>query len=131
MRPTCAIRCISTLTLFQCTSADTGTDVRRGGLGLTGGLSDIGSLADCFYGILDGQTDDSILDKWDEVRRKIYKEYIDPLSTTNLQRLLKDPAEVRANDPFFKVMDQAAKDPGLAEELHMVSERKTKSGAYS
>lgn len=88
---------------------------------MTGGLSDIGSLVDCFYGMLDGQTDEKILDKWDEVRRKIYKEYIDPLSTANMLRLFKDPAEVKANDPFFRMMDEAAKDPKLAEELRMVS----------
>lgn len=81
-------------------------------------------MVDCFYGILDGKTDDSILDKWDEVRRKIYKEYIGPLSTTNLQRLSKDPAEVSANDPFFKMMAEASKDPRLAKELQMVSGEK-------
>lgn len=84
-------------------------------------MSDIGSLVDCFYGLIDGKTDDSILDRWDEVRRKIYNEYISPLSTKNLERLFKDPCEVKANDPFFKLMDQAVKDPNIAKELQMVS----------
>lgn len=88
---------------------------------MTGGLSDIGSLVDCFYGMLDGLTDDSILDKWDEVRRKIYKEYIDPVSTANLLRVWKDPDEVKATDPFFKLLDEAAKDPKLVKEFRMVS----------
>jgi hypothetical protein len=94
--------------------------IYRGGLGLTGGLADIGSLVDCFYGIHDGKATTDILDKYDEVRRGIYHNIIDPVSSINLERLWKDPESIRETDPFFIMLRKAATDPKIAEQLQMV-----------
>jgi hypothetical protein len=93
----------------------------RGGLGLTGGLADVGSLVDCFYGIDDGKATMDILDKYDEVRRGVYHNIIDPVSSINLERLWKEPESIRETDPFFIMLRKAAADPKVAEELQMVS----------
>lgn len=71
-----------------------------GGLGLTGGVADIGSLIDCFYGMLNGRADIDILDKYDEMRRKIYDTHTNPSSTGNLKRMMRDADAVIADDPF-------------------------------
>lgn len=88
---------------------------------MTGGLSDIGSLVDCLYGIVDGKTDLNILEKWCEIRREIYHSYIDPVSITNMKRLTKAPHELKLMDPFFQALTKAANDPALLADLRMVS----------
>ena len=79
-----------------------------GGMGLTGGIADVGSLRDSLVGIHTGQADDSILDKYDEVRRHIWHDIINPISSDNLTRLFKysGPDEAMEKDPFFKMMKQ-------------------------
>jgi hypothetical protein len=47
-------------------------------MGLTGGLVDAGGLSDCFIGIAQKGCDESILDKYAEIRRKIFLEVTDP-----------------------------------------------------
>lgn len=88
---------------------------------MTGGISDIGSLVDCFYGIHDGKAGPEILDKYDEIRVSIYKTVIDPVSKTNLERLWKDPEKIKDIDPFFALVRKAGSDPKVAEDLKMVS----------
>ena len=77
-------------------------------MGLTGGIADVGSLYDSLVGIHIGRADDSILDTYDEVRRRIWHDIIDPISTDNLTRLFKyaGPDEAMENDPFFKMVKQ-------------------------
>ncbi|KAK0610936.1 hypothetical protein B0T14DRAFT_487458 [Immersiella caudata] len=78
-----------------------------GGLGLTGGIADVGSLYDSFVGIHTDRADaDMILDKYDEVRRGIWHDVIDPISQENMRRLFRfaSPEEAMAEDPFFKMM---------------------------
>lgn len=53
-------------------------------MGLTTGVSDIGSLVDCFYGIYDGKATLDTLDKYDEVRREIFFSVIEANFTANL-----------------------------------------------
>ena len=52
------------------------------GLGLTCGMADVGGVADCLIGINKGVAHESILDKYDEVRRKIYWDVSDPVSSS-------------------------------------------------
>ncbi|KAK0625140.1 hypothetical protein B0T17DRAFT_492363 [Bombardia bombarda] len=77
-----------------------------GGLGLTGGIADVGSLCDSLVGIHTGQADDSILDKYDEMRRKIWHDIINPQSSDNMRRLYEysTPEEAMDKDPFFKML---------------------------
>ncbi|GAB1317055.1 hypothetical protein MFIFM68171_07265 [Madurella fahalii] len=79
-----------------------------GGMGLTGGIADVGSLYESLVGIHTGQADDSILDVYDEVRRRIWHEVIDPISTENMRRLFQyaNPDEAMERDPLFKMIKQ-------------------------
>ena len=83
-----------------------------GGLDLNGGMVDAGNIADCLIGMLDGETDDSILDKWDEVRRGKWHNVINPVSSANLKRLnQKDPDAAIQQDEFFQLLKLAERDP--------------------
>jgi 2-polyprenyl-6-methoxyphenol hydroxylase-like FAD-dependent oxidoreductase len=85
-----------------------------GGLGLTGGMVDTGNLADCLIGMEKGLTDDSILDKWDEVRREKWHKVINPTSSANLKRLNSvDPDVAIEKDEFFNLLKKAETDPSL------------------
>jgi 2-polyprenyl-6-methoxyphenol hydroxylase-like FAD-dependent oxidoreductase len=92
-----------------------------GGLGLTGGIADVGSLFDCLVGIHQGLADDSILDKYAEIRRKVYFDIINPLSRENFERLWdQDPDTAAEKDEFFQICHKAEKDKELAKELALV-----------
>ncbi|TKA50063.1 hypothetical protein B0A55_12600, partial [Friedmanniomyces simplex] len=56
-------------------------------------LADVGGLYDCLFGIYAGKADESILDKYDEIRREKYRTIIDPISSGNLRRLW-DPENI-------------------------------------
>ncbi|KAL5359684.1 hypothetical protein BJX96DRAFT_183901 [Aspergillus floccosus] len=89
-----------------------------GGLGLTGGIADVGSLFDALMGIHKGLADDSILDKYSQVRRKIWAETIDPMSRENFRRLYaQDPDKARENDEFFRMCIQGETDLEVAREI--------------
>lgn len=45
-----------------------------GGMGLTGGLCDAGGLSDCLIGVLRKGCGDDLLDKYAEIRKKIFLE---------------------------------------------------------
>ncbi|KAL6709798.1 hypothetical protein ACN47E_000583 [Coniothyrium glycines] len=81
-----------------------------GGMGLTGGIADVGSLYDCFLGIHQDELDESILDKYSEVRIKIWREMIDPVSRENFHRLW-DPKCKEKREQFFKICEKAQDDP--------------------
>ena len=78
-------------------------------MGLTGGIADVGGLYDCLVGIYKGQAEDSILDKWDQIRREIWHTVINPISTENLKRLYQysGPDEALEKDPFLAMMKKA------------------------
>jgi 2-polyprenyl-6-methoxyphenol hydroxylase-like FAD-dependent oxidoreductase len=89
-----------------------------GGMGLTGGLVDTGNLADCLIGIEKGLTDDTILERWDEVRREKWHNIINPVSSANIRRLnTLDPDTAVDNDDFFKLLKKAEKDPSLLKSM--------------
>ncbi|KAF2713763.1 FAD/NAD(P)-binding domain-containing protein [Pleomassaria siparia CBS 279.74] len=94
-----------------------------GGLGLTGGFADVGSLYDCFMGIHEDQLDEDILDKYSEIRIKIWREMIDPMSRANFHRLWDDKC-VKDREDFFAMCDRATQDPvfgkSVAEAVHAV-----------
>ncbi|KAJ9603749.1 hypothetical protein H2200_011935 [Cladophialophora chaetospira] len=82
-----------------------------GGLGLTGGLVDIEGLYECLVGIYEGKADESILDKYSEVRREKYKTIVDPISTDNVKRLFtQDPEKALENDSFLKLLNDIKDD---------------------
>lgn len=66
--------------------------------------------------------DDSILDKYAEVRRRMWTDVIDPMSRENFRRLHnQDPDKARENDEFFQMLVRSEKDEALAKELALVS----------
>lgn len=93
-------------------------------MGLTGGLVDAGNLADCLYGIATGQVDDSILDKYSEIRIKAYKEIIDPISSGNIRRLWDSSPEAINSDPFYQAVKRAKVDKEFGEQMKNVSRLK-------
>lgn len=89
---------------------------------MTGGIADVGCLFDSLMGIHKDQADESILDTYGEVRKRIWTEIIDPMSRENFRRLHdQDPNGARENDEFFQTLIKAESDPGLAQELALVS----------
>jgi 2-polyprenyl-6-methoxyphenol hydroxylase-like FAD-dependent oxidoreductase len=93
-----------------------------GGLGLTGGIVDVGNLFDALMGIHKGLADDSILDIYAKVRKRMWEEVIDPMSRENFRRLHdQDPEKARENDAFFQELIKSEKDEGLAKEFALVS----------
>lgn len=92
-----------------------------GGLGLTGGFADITGLAECLEGITTGRADDSILDKYDEVRRSIFHTVIDPISTANFLRVSTlDTDAAIAKDPFISMCTAAKNDARVKEKMEKV-----------
>lgn len=93
-----------------------------GGLGLTGGLVDVGGLAECLEGMEKGVADDTILDKYDEIRRKMWHEIINPVSSDNFLRVsATDPETATVKDEFLKMVDEATRDQKIRDELDQVS----------
>lgn len=95
-----------------CISSDAETVCNPfGGLGLTGGIVDVGGLYDCLAGIFEGKADASILDKYSEVRREKYQTITDPISQDNIRRLFdQDPDKAAENDEFIKMLKTIEND---------------------
>ena len=86
-----------------------------GGLGLTGGIVDVGGLYDCLAGIYTGQADDSILDIYCNVRRSKYNDIINPVSTSNICLLFEqDPETALEDSEFLKMCKKAQTDDAVA-----------------
>jgi hypothetical protein len=82
-----------------------------GGLGLTGGIVDVGGLYDCLVGMYECKADPSILDKYSNIRIQKYKEMIDPISSENIRRLFdQDPEKALENDEFLKLCKRTDTD---------------------
>lgn len=113
----CATHCEET---HHRSREDTELTDNSGGLGLTGGFVDVGNLYDCLYGIHTNQADDSILDKYDEIRREKYKTLIDPISSDNLRRLWKPADEDIKKDVFFQMVERAEHDEDFSRQMQMV-----------
>lgn len=94
-----------------------------GGLGLTGGFADVGSLYDCLVGIHEDQLDEDILDKYSEIRRNLWKDMIDPMSRMNFHRLWDENCK-KDREEFFKMCETATNDPvfgkSVAESIHAI-----------
>ncbi|CZR65547.1 related to monooxygenase, partial [Phialocephala subalpina] len=89
-----------------------------GGLGLTGGIVDVGGLFDCLIGIHKGNADASILDKYDEIRRWKYSEVINLISTENIKKLFgQNPDTAIENDEFLKLCKKTETDPVFSKEF--------------
>lgn len=91
-----------------------------GGMGLTSGIVDVGGLFDCLFGIHEGVADESILDKYSEIRRQKYHEMIDPISTANILRLFdQDPDKALEDDQFLQILKRGEDDHDFAREVQL------------
>ncbi|KAK6199102.1 hypothetical protein LQW54_010084 [Pestalotiopsis sp. IQ-011] len=89
-----------------------------GGLGLTGGIVDVGGLVDCLIGIYKGKADDNILDIYSKVRREKYRQFVDPISSANLIRMYdEDPNTVLQRDEALQMMKSIGNDPAKRKAL--------------
>ncbi|KAJ5726911.1 hypothetical protein N7493_005938 [Penicillium malachiteum] len=89
-----------------------------GGLGLTGGIVDVGGLSDCLDGIYTARTDDDILDIYDTIRREKYNNIVDPVSTANIRLLFEqDPETASVENEFLKTCKAAEMDPEVGAAL--------------
>ena len=76
-----------------------------GGMGLTTGICDAAGLADCLVGVLRKGCDDSLLDKYAEIRKEKYVNVTDKVSYSNTC-LLRDTDPSKAEEvEFFRVMN--------------------------
>lgn len=92
-----------------------------GGLGLTGGIVDVGGLYECLIGIYRGEADSSILDKYNEVRKQKYLEIVDPISSDNIRRLFdQDPDKALETDLFLQMCKRGETDKQFSRELQLV-----------
>ncbi|KAH6679065.1 hypothetical protein B0J14DRAFT_685967 [Halenospora varia] len=90
-----------------------------GGLGLTGGIADVGGLYDCLAGIYDGMADDSILDKYSEIRREKYLTIVDPISSENLRRMFIDPETALESDEFLQLCKKCETDVEFSKQVQL------------
>jgi len=93
-------------------------------MGLTGGIADITSLYDSLIAMHNGLTDDSILDAYSDVRRRIWREIIDPSSRANFARIWDEKAS-EEKEKFFKMCkdmenDEEARERGAKVRSHFV-----------
>ncbi|PYH38772.1 uncharacterized protein BO87DRAFT_412572 [Aspergillus neoniger CBS 115656] len=95
-----------------------------GGLGLTGGIVDVGGLLDCLAGIYSGQADEDILDIYDSVRRSKYNTIVNPTSSGNIRLLFEQNPETALQDSdLLRACKAAETDPAVTEKLAKAAER--------
>ncbi|KAK2929247.1 hypothetical protein FoTM2_009586 [Fusarium oxysporum f. sp. vasinfectum] len=76
-----------------------------GALGLTTGLLDAAHLIESLIQVLLENADSSVLDQYAEIRRSIFLERTNPLSTQNLIRARShDPLNVQDREDFFRML---------------------------
>lgn len=82
-----------------------------GGMGLTGGILDAGALGDVLLAVMTEGKSEALLDRYSELRRKVFNEIVDPRSQANVRRISQmDPHTVGQTDPFLKMLN----DPAIA-----------------
>ncbi|KAL2428705.1 FAD-dependent monooxygenase terC [Exophiala dermatitidis] len=82
-----------------------------GGYGCMTAIIDAGALADCLIGMYQGKADDSILDRYAEIRREKYMKYVDARSIKNMNRVSKsNPDTVLETDKFLGILQDLQGD---------------------
>ncbi|KPI34748.1 Para-nitrophenol 4-monooxygenase [Cyphellophora attinorum] len=90
-----------------------------GGLGLTTGIVDAGAVSDCLIGVLSGNADDTILDKYSEIRREIFTNFSDKYSRENYLRVIDSHPETLAKrDPFIQACKASETDSVVSDALN-------------
>lgn len=79
---------------------------------------DVGGLSQCLIGIAQGRTSPAILDRYDEVRRSIWHEIINPVSSGNFMRVSSNPDEVADTDELIQMSKKAWHDEHTLKQQH-------------
>jgi 3-(3-hydroxy-phenyl)propionate hydroxylase len=102
------------------------------GFGLMGGLYDSFALSEALAAVVSGQAGDEILDRYSDIRRKIYHEVISPISSESLRlvfnsgdedRLAKDLALLRGRKSDPDAMRKFLSAPAALEAPSLVTGR--------
>ncbi|KAJ9604232.1 hypothetical protein H2200_011066 [Cladophialophora chaetospira] len=78
-----------------------------GGMGLTTGICDAAGLADSLIGVLRKGCDDSLLDKYADIRRQKYQDVTHKVSYNNTCVLRDTPPEKASEAEFFKMLNSS------------------------
>lgn len=79
-----------------------------GGLGLTGGLLDAAAVSDALTAVYRGEASDDILERYAEIRRRVFLDVVNPTAKANKRRLHEsDPDTVGETDPFLRGLREA------------------------
>lgn len=93
-----------------------------GGLGLLPETLYARALFDCLIEVYDGKADESILDKYDEIRRYIFDRYVHRRSAKNMRRLRElNPDTAVEDDIFLKISSDLDKDKEKSKAFQLVS----------
>lgn len=93
-----------------------------GGLGLTGGIVDVGSLSECLGALHQNLADEEILTTWAETRRQRYNDIINPWSQANIRRMFaQDPETALQDDWFLQAAERAETDLEFSKEFQNAS----------
>ncbi|EKG19490.1 Monooxygenase FAD-binding protein [Macrophomina phaseolina MS6] len=88
---------------------------------ITGEIVDVGELYDCLVGRYEHNADDSIFVLFDDVRRKKYQEFVDPVSAATLNRIFSvEPEKALDQDEFFQLCKRAEIDSEFAQQFAKV-----------
>ena len=99
--------------------------LHSGGLGLTGGLVDVEGLYQCLTGIHNGLADESILDRYSEIRRLKYQTLTDPMSTANIRLLFdSNPDTALQDSEILQMVKKGEKDEEFTKQGLLVGSRK-------
>lgn len=91
-------------------------------MGLTSGLVDVEGLFQCLIGIHNGLANESILDRYSEIRRMKYQTLTDPMSSGNIRLLFEsDPDTALQNSDILKAVVQGERDNDYAKKRLLVS----------
>ena len=106
--------CLSALT-------DSHSCHNSGGVGLTNGICDVGSLTDCLIAIHEGKaTADKLLDTYNDVRRRIFEEFVSSTAIRNMKLTFSTPEEAKKG-PLAQICTRMQEDPSVAESMATVS----------
>ena len=80
----------------------------------------MGGLYDCLAGVYHGKADESILDKYSEIRREKYNTVVNPISSQNIVRLFgQDPDKALENDEFLKLVKRTETDQDFSRQFQL------------
>lgn len=83
---------------------------------------DVEGLYQCLIGIHEGYTNESILDRYSQIRREKYQRLTDPMSSANIRLLFEsNPETVLQDSEILKAVQRGENDLEFAKKMQLVS----------